>query len=267
MALREFCESRLEYVLDDDITSLEAIEIRPKSNILLVERISNTDHIKGTDLKVVKMWNKAGHSERIFKVVRCSDSLFFDPRHRESVLYDTDMEVSEGDVVVLNTIESLNSFVYKFKDRVYHTVKYDNIICKLEDGKPIPVNGFVLVSSITKTHKWGTYENKFNVPNEGIVEALGMPNRDYRRNYHPGSGKLIKGRRYSDKGYEEMEVGDRVLLSSGIAFTGTEQGASIYPLEAEEHRTLDKMYYVAQRPKIGMIMKKDYANSQGNLEL
>jgi hypothetical protein len=262
--MREFCESRLEYVFDRDIKSLDEITIRKKSNILLVERISNTDFVRDTDIKVVKFWNKAGNSERVFKVAKCNDSVFFDPRYQDGSVYDTDMEVKEGDVIIINSLESLNTYIFTFEGKTYHAIKYDNIVCKIVEGKPVPVNGYVLISPVTKVNKFKDFESKYSAPNQGLVEAIGTPNRDYKRNYHPSTGKPIKGRKLSDKGYDEMEVGDQVILKSNIAFIGSEQGASIWPLESEEHMTFDKMYYVTQRPNIIAILKKWFVDNENS---
>lgn len=258
MAVRQFCDSRLECRLEDYFESLDDFKILEGSNYILVERISDTEFYEGTDLKVVKAWNHSVHSERIFRVAKTPQKLVFDPESSSSLLFDTDMEIEVGDIVMSNSIESLNSYIYTFEGKTYHTIKYDKFICKVVDNKPIPLNGYVLVSPVEKTRKLGFYENKFYAENEGIIEAFGTPNRDYKRNYIPESREKNHGRQWSDEGYSCLNIGDRVIfdstMSGKIAFWGYEKGASIYPLERMEHRTLDKMYYVLQRPKIAGVL-------------
>jgi hypothetical protein len=256
---REFCEARMDYDLDGIVSSLDELKLISTNNMLLVERISDTTKYQGTDLYTAKNWAKGVHGERVFRVAKAPDSVYFNPRNsKKSNLFKTEMEVQVGDTIFINQIESLNSWTYSFEGKIYHTIKYDNIVCAIRDDKIIPVNGFILVSPVKKTRKALLHEVEYMAMNEGIVEYIGKPNKDYIRNYFPGTNKRIKGRIWSDSGTEELEVGCTVLFdkkqNGNLAFTGGEKSASIFPLESLEHQTLDKRYFCVQRPKIVCIL-------------
>ena len=254
MSAREFRQSRLEYNLDNEIEDIHDLKLIQTNNILLVERIQDTSTYINSNIEVVKEWSAGEHAERIFKVVKAPKTVFFDPRYPNSNAYATDMEVKEGDTVFINLSESLNTFVYTFKGKTYHTIRYDSIVCAKRGDDIVPVNGYVLLTPIEKSRKVLEYEVKSVVPNEAKVAYIGSRNREYKRNYRGRSLKKVDSQRtivdFSDK---DLHVGDTVVLNSTLALTGAEQDAAIWPLEASAHRVLDKPYFVCQRPRIVFI--------------
>ena len=256
---REFSEARMEYDLSEEISSLDDLKLIETNNMLLVERTSDTTKYQGTDLYTAKNWSRGTHGERFFKAVKVPKQVYFNPKYsKKSNLFKTEMEVQVGDTVFINQIESLNSWTYSFEGKIYHTIKYDNIVCVVRGGKIIPVNGFILVSPVKKSRKALAHEIEYMAMNEGTVEHMGKPNKDYIRNYFPGTNKRIKGKIWSDSGMKELEVGCTVLFdkkqNGNLAFTGGEKSASIFPLESLEHQTLDKRYFCVQRPKMVCIV-------------
>lgn len=251
---REFRQSRLEYHLDKDISSIDDLKLIETNNMLLVELISDTSKYEGSEISVVKDWSAGEHAERIFRVTKAPKTVFFDPRYPNCNNSATKMEVKEGDTVYINLSESLNTFIYSFKGKKYYTIKYDSIVCAVRDDKIIPVNGYVLIEPIERVRKALSHEVKYIVPNEGRVCHMGSRNMEYKRNYAGRSlRKKEPSKRFYDFDDKDLSVGDEVILDSQLAITGLEQGASIWPLEASSHRTLDKPYFVCQRPKIQFI--------------
>lgn len=257
MSAREFTDTRMLYNLDAEINDINDLRVVEGNNILLVEKIQDTSKYVNSDILVVKNWHKSLHAPRVFRVIKAPKKLFFHPRYQHSVLYDTEMEVVDGDIIYINHLESLNSFVYEFKGKTYHTIKYDNIQVILRGEEVIPVNGYVLFKPIEVVHKYYEHTIKTLSPNEAIVEKIGIPNRDYKRNWI--SEKSITRKRdkglWYDSGYEAMEVGNKVKVFGNIAYTGTEQNAYVVPLERPEHRVLKTPYLITHRPRIECIIK------------
>jgi hypothetical protein len=244
----------MEYDLEKEVSSIEDIKLVEHNNMLLVERIHDTSKYENSKLEVVKDWSAGEHAERYFKVIKAPKTVFFDPRYPNSNSYATEMEVKEGDEIIINLSESLNTFVYSFKDKVYHTIKYDSIVCALRDGDIILVNGYVLIEPIKKSRKVIEHEIEYIVPNEGKIAHIGTRNSQYKRNYVGATTKLKPiEKQVVDWHDRDLYVGDEVVLDSTLAINGTEQGATIWPLESSAHRKLDKHYFVCQRPQIVFI--------------
>jgi hypothetical protein len=260
---REFTDKRMLYNLDIEIEDINDLKVVEGNNTLLVESIQDTSKYVNTDILVVKNWHKALHATRFFRVIKAPKCVFFNPKYNHSVLYDTQMEVVEGDIIYINHLESLNSFVYTFKDKTYHTIKYDNIQCVVRGDEVIPVNGYVLFRPIEVVHKYLEHEVPELSSNEVIVEKVGIPNKDYKRNWMFEKHVLRKRNEYdrdkilwSDYGYEAMKEGDRVRVYGSIGFNGTEQNAYVVPLEQPAHRVLKTPYLIAHRPRIECVISK-----------
>lgn len=254
--MSEFRQTRTEYPLDKEIETLDDLKLIDTNNTLLVELISDTSKYEGSNLEVVKDWSAGEHAERVFKVVKKPQTVFFDPRYPNCNSSATDMEVNVGDTIFINLTESLNTLIFSFKGKRYHTIKYDSIVCALRGDEIIPVNGYVLITPIKETRKALSHEVEYIVPNEGEVAHIGSRNKDYKRNYRGRTLKRMPSeKQFHDCDDSDLEVGDVVNLESQLAVTGLEQGASVWPLEASSHRVLDKPYFVIQRPKIRFIRK------------
>jgi len=257
MDLREKCDKRMLYNLDAELDDIRGFKVIEGNNMLLVERLQDTSKYINSEILVVKSWNKAIHSERFFKVIKAPKKIFFDPKYQHSVLYDTDMEVIEGDLIYINHLESLNSYIYTFKDKIYHTIKYDNIQCVIRGEEVIPINGYVLLSPIKASRQALEHKIEYLHPNDAVVERIGIPNRDYKRNWSFETKGLRRRDKnlWMDSGYEEMKAGSRVRVYGNIAFTGMERDAYVVPLEMPEHRILKKPYLITHRPRIQCIIE------------
>lgn len=259
--IREFRQKRMEYVLDDDITSLDDFKLIDDNNYVLVKRIHDTTKYSGSNLLVMKDWNAGLHAERIFEVAKLPKRVSFNVLSDNCNAQDCDMELVVGDIVFINLSESLNTWVFSFKGEIYHLVRYDSIICAKRGDDLYTVNGNILISPVEEVTTFREHTIKRLLPKQGVVEYLGKPNRDYKRNYvirkSSITGKTITKVQNpkDDTGYTSLKRGCKVALNSSIAFTGTERGATVYPLEPIEHRTLDKSYFVLQVWKIDGILE------------
>jgi len=202
------------------------------------------------------VWKGAGnaveHSERIVEIIRIPKTLYFNPKdHSKTLSVKTKIEIQEGDLAIINHLEALNSWIFKFNEEEYYLIKYDSIVVVKRKKEIIPVNGYILLEESKDLLKFLEFEKYVVNKQYGYVKYIGSPNEDYARNYDGRGNKLKNGKLWNDSGYEEMKPGDKV------AFEGKRLGNNdpIWRLEHKQHSLIGE-YLVCQRPRICAIMKQ-----------
>lgn len=248
--IRTFRQKRMHYNLNNDIEDIN--KFQPISNMVLVKIHKKTDVDDFGFLVWKGAGNAAEHSERVVEIIKVPKTLYFNPKDpSKSLINKTRIEIQEGDIAIINHLEALNCWIFKFNEEEYYLVKYDSIIVIKRDDEIIPVNGYVLLEEATETIKFLEFEKVVVNKRYGFVRYIGTPNEDYARNYDTKGNKYNKGKLWSDLGYEEMKPGDK------IAFESKRLGNSdpIWRLEHKQHSIIGQ-YLVCQRPRICAIMKE-----------
>jgi co-chaperonin GroES (HSP10) len=248
--IRTFRQKRMHYNLNNDIKDID--QFQPISNMVLVRIAKKTDIDNYGFLVWKGTGNAVQHSERVVEIIRIPKTLYFNPKDRSKSLSNkTTIEIKKGDIAIINHLEALNSWIFKFNEEEYYLIRYDSIVVIKRGNKIIPVNGYVLLEESKDTLKFLEFEKVVVNKRYGYIKYLGKINQDYARNYDQRGNKLKNGKIWSDYGYEEMALGDK------IAFESKRLGSNdpIWRLEHKQHSIIGE-YLVCQRPRICAIMKE-----------
>lgn len=249
--IRTFRNKRMHFNLTDD----ELERFQPISNMVLVKVHKKTDIDDSGFLVWKGSGNAAAHSERVVEIVKVPKNLYFKPGDVKSLYSKTEIEIQPGDVAIINHLEALNSWIFSNGEMVdgryeneYYLVKYDSIIVVQRGKEILPINGYILLEESKETLKFLEFEKVVVNKKYGIVKYMGSVNKDYARNYDSRGGRL-KGKIWSDYGYESMKPGCKV------AFESKRLGNSdpIWRLEHSQHSEIGE-YLVCHRPRIAAIM-------------
>lgn len=104
------------------------------------------------------------NADLVHEVVRLPDRLV-DNRH---VVWNTEIELREGDLVWTDMITALNAPEIEFGGEVYRMIRYHKIVVAKRDGKPIPVNGNLLMENFYSREPVGI-DFKTMRPKYGLV--------------------------------------------------------------------------------------------------
>jgi hypothetical protein len=162
-------------------------------------------------------------AETCAKVVKLPEKLYFNPEDENSMPWDCDMELCEGDLVWTNPIESLNAVSLVCENKVYKLLPYSDLYCakrsilikkttewdkdtmlpkdvRWYDEVVIMLNGYVLCEQVPRPKL-----SELDITNcdtidktRGVIAYLGKPNRTHKRP------------EYSD--FLDLKIGDEVLF-------------------------------------------------------
>lgn len=159
----------------------------------------------------------------------------------ESMRWKTNIEVQEGDKLIVNFQGSANAYQFTYGDRYFKGIHYQDIVMAIRGEEVIMCNGYVLLEEITESSKFLDYEKKEPVMGRGVVAYFGTPNQEY--NVKEGDSY-----RYDDP---------NVILSKGdVAVVLKNHWAKVRYLEDATHQVFDsgKKLLVVQRYMIGFLL-------------
>lgn len=221
-------------------------------NYVVVKLDPENDRIKlksGTEIFIDTSYDPGKHVVRTGEVVGLPLSL----RGGGDMPWDTDMELREGDRVVMyylavqNCLSKEQKKYYRKDGQTLIFIKYHNIYAAIRNGKIIPINGFVLAEPM-EDPEWE------RVVADAKSKGIDLPDLRPPRFKEVTFGKIayvgtpVKkyfGPHQSDDGVN-IRPGDRVVM----------RRIRDIPVEYEYHAKLDggKKYYRVRRPDILAIL-------------
>jgi len=180
----------------------------------------------GQKLFLSTAYEKEKHHVCTARVVKAPEKLIFDREFMGCCLFDTDVEIQEGDHIIFHYL-AIQSAREQFDANRAHIdpgldiIPYDRIYVAYRDGVPVPVNGIILIEPLEETIKTTLIvpdiARKFSTT-KGIVKYVSTPLRGYRD--------------YPEEGpdHNDIQVGDMVLYRE----------ENCVPLEYSLHQKLDK---------------------------
>ena len=247
--IRPFRDKRMADKIESHVSDIS--KFQPMPNMVLVKVAKKNTLTNSGIIVPQRADNAAERAERVVEVVRVPKFLYFNPKDRAgSLTVDTSLEVKEGDMVIINHLEALNSWLFEFNSETHYLIKYDSIVVVLGD-EPKPVNGYVLLEETVDRKVALLFEKEVVSDRFAIVKYIGKPNKDYIRNYDGRGNKLQNAKLWHDEGYEEMKPGDKIAFQSK-RMPGADP---IWKLEYKQYAVLGE-YLVCQRPRIAAILKE-----------
>jgi hypothetical protein len=220
-------------------------------NHILIRLDAENDHIKlkgGMTLYVDSTYDPEKHATVTGTVFGLPSHLTYTGKANVGMPWKTDMELQEGDKVIVYYLAILNAFKPEQKrfftkdNERYVFIPYQSIFVAIRGDQIIPINGYVLVEPCGDPWMEET-KNRFKkigielVTNDksntnvsfGIVRYIGKPNKGYCDYGNIDDGVNVK-------------VGDKVVLRK----------ISDIPLQYPLHAKLDggKLFWRVQRRKI-----------------
>jgi len=223
-----------EYIRIKDINDFKQVL---NNRVLIRTAIRNEDRTtKGGVYYIAPSetdWRPAEHTNRISEVVLPPKKLNFSnrPTDYDSMPWDADVEIKAGDIVWHDFMAVHNCPVILSDaqpDEEYKLVNYQDLYVVKRDEEIIPLNGYCLCEEVSEERLSDMQVTDSKVDKRfGKVAYLGKPNREYRQST------------FTDDA--EVAVGDIII----------KRKPDIHILlESEEHRQLDKMYFIIQRKDI-----------------
>ena len=148
----------------------------------------------------------------------------------------TEVEIKTGDQVIVNYMDSLNSFVLISEGVEYRFILYYSIIAAIRGKDVKPINGYVLFKTVPMV-----FNTSLTIPDHlkqvidvryGIIEHAGKPNKYYTKEVNVDHDKGV-----------DITAGDKVVFIMPLDMFAPE-------LEAPIHKTLDRKYRYCQRTNI-----------------
>jgi co-chaperonin GroES (HSP10) len=112
-----------------------------------------------------------------------------------SLQWDTHNELKEGDIVLYNYLESINSTLLLIDNEKYYLIKYDEIIARKRNNKIQPINGYIICKKVKKERESQQdylYNNKID-DRFLIAEYIGKPVRKYFGSSYENDEGIKKG--------------------------------------------------------------------------
>ena len=224
-------------------------------NHVMVELDPENDHIKIKDGKLYldTSYEPDKHVTVTGRVKAVPTNLRFDPDNPSYMPWDTDMELREGDRVIIHYLAVMNCFRPEMKKywiqdgkRIVF-IQYRSIYCVIRNDEIIPINGYCLIEPMPDQYIESLKER---ADTAGLILA-GMKEKNNKRVVY---GKVaytgIPNRRYFDSIYTDEGVdvspGDKVVMRK----------ISDIPTEFEYHAKIDggrKLYRVQRRDIFGIV--------------
>lgn len=172
------------------------------NNYVMIKLDPAYDSVKlssGLELYIDLSFEPEKHATVTGEVICLPRKLYYSGEPNKGMPWLTDMEVREGDQVIIYYLSVVNAlkkenqmYLIEGEDR-YIFITYNNIYAVVRDGKVIPVNGYVLIEpcedpSITEDKErmkrlglaFVVTEKRTNTNvTYGRVKYLGTPNREY----------------------------------------------------------------------------------------
>jgi co-chaperonin GroES (HSP10) len=125
-------------------------------------------------------WAEAEHVTRHGIIMCVPDRLYYEKRDGFGLEWDTSIEVEVGDHVWFGIMAAYDCPVIKNGNDYFFILKYGDLICKKIGDDLVPLNGYVLASSITVTERSASFLVKeYKEKNKGIVKYVGSANKEY----------------------------------------------------------------------------------------
>lgn len=221
-----------------DKSELEALQVVPESNSVMVRVPYYNRHQKtSSGLFIVgdEDYKPATHAERWGYVYKVCSKLFYDPPLINSMQWETEVEIQEGDEVWFNFNMALHAYTYICDNEIYKMLKYQDLYVARRGKEVIPLNGYVVLKEWKPPKKSVFLLEEKADKRFAVVEHYGSCNKEYSNSH------------YSDD--IQLGVGDRVLL---------EEGTSLIPLEGGLHNTFrDDQVFIQQRKRILAVVDSD----------
>lgn len=224
-----------------ELDSIDNIEM--KNSLVLVEvepeKVKKT--VGGILVEGAETHNWAGHSIREGVVVKVPDRIVCIEGNENTMQWECDIEIEEGDSVWFDVKESRNAWQFEYQGRQFKSIRYDGIILKRDKkNRVVMCNGNILLRKVNKSESDLAPTAKQD-KTRGIIHAIGKPVIRWR--IEENSGELR-----TDTGYEELETGQEVYIK---------KPQYIWDLEDYAHAVFDnrEIYMVAKRHMIGGIYK------------
>ena len=174
-------------------------------------------------------WRPAEHTNRISEVILPPESLFFNDKSNRSLPWKTEIEIKKGDIVWHDFMAANNCIVIKTDkqpEEEYKLLDYNDIYVIKRNGDLIPINGYILCEEV-KEKKSDLEISEKTDKRFGRVAYVGKKNKRYQ---NPHITEDI-----------DISVGDIII----------KRRADVHILlESEDHRQLDKPYFIIQRKDI-----------------
>ena len=235
-------EKTLTKISKEDLYSLEIV-----NNKVLVEitetnedRTSKGGIILGMHMEKIYGEGVASHAADLAPVIgyihTLPESLYFKRGEEDSMPWETEMEVKDGDKVVFDYLDGMNCDELMVDDRLFKILDYSALYVAVRGETLIPLNGYCLL----EPHLKGTL-SEFDIKYGGredftraTVKHLAKPNKKYN-----------DINKTDDIG---LKVGDVVVFSDHYAEN------HVYAERFEAFKELDKMYLRAQRFNIVAVL-------------
>jgi len=175
------------------------------------------------------------------EVFRRPKKLFYSKGDSDSMPWDTDIEIQEGDAVWFDYYESVNCDVLECGDDVFYVIPYRDLYVVRRGDKIIPLNGYCLCEPIEVTHDSELAINigaKYRT-DKAIVRHRGTPNKRYQP-----TDAIVGTYNNDDIGVSE---GDTVLLRHNFTPYFLERLESIATFS-------EQPYYVIQRRHMQIVL-------------
>lgn len=238
----------------------ELVRMAMLNNSVLIkpDRLSE-DELKthsGIKLYLDTRFETANHINVWGKVVKAPDKLFFKQGSEKSMVWDTDIEIQEGDYVMYDFVAAAqalgklydknfegNDTKYIFcEDELYLVLQYQHLILKKSGNDITMLNGYVLVEPTQETE----------VDSKKIILLDHIKKKDsLRYGIVAHKGSLIREYLvlFSDQDVicdnTDVEVGDKIVFDKYADIA----------CEVELHQKLNKKFFRMQRKEILAILR------------
>jgi hypothetical protein len=251
-----------ELIMHYEIKSLDEVKLIDGTNRVLIEIFPEDTNqtIGGIYTEGLKPFNFAEHAERRGIVIKACERVVPAVNHMDTMRWECDVDIQEGDEVWLNYFDQLNAFSFRMDKRIFKLVHYSSLIIAKRGDETIMLNGYVLITPVKEKIGFGEYEKEVEVDKQYEVVELGKLNKRYivvfpdrpmmvayHRN-HPNSkryGHMFALERddRTDSGTEDLKVGDKILVKDN---------REIFPLEEYAYARFKnrELFKICQRHNI-----------------
>lgn len=178
------------------LTKEEFNKLRAIGNYILVKPNFNTDKVKlksGEELWIDTSYEREKHAATTGTVIRVPERLYFSYNNGgQSVDFDVDMELKEGDKVYFHYLSCLNALkdcrYVVYEDEYYLWIKYDSMYVGKRGEDIVMLNGWMLMEPINidsfKSETLYVPETSKNTSSSKYarIKYFGKPVRNYLRN-------------------------------------------------------------------------------------
>lgn len=229
----------------------------PLNNFVIVKPYIDYTKTKSRIIVPPEYLDEAQHVVRCSVVVKVPKRLVsieevkFDKVHPSLPTFmewDCDIEISEGDIVIHDYLDSMNAqkFVLDTENSIYYMIPYSGIYLIIRNENIIVPNGYVILKDIKVKKKYLNYEIEEVEPNTAIVKYVGKPVRKYYN-------KLFECGDVDIKPNDKVFIDKKYSLSYVDKLTGEKRMRRIY-LEISYHSFLeDGLFRVKRNEILGII--------------